>query len=294
MPSLGLGLGFARGPVSSAPPPLVLDSLTPQRAYSMRRLRTAYAGAAIRVRRSSDNTEQDIGFSGNALDTSALLAFAGSGSAFIRTFYDQMGNANWEQTTQANQPRIVNAGVIDATSGYPEIVFTDNSTQSLTQPPFLYAAGAMTILAVASSATPGGLPRDFIGEAGAGSAEYLIRTGAGLSQSNIFRLTNDAATLIAFTTLDSTVWDGTARSLVYKDTGSAVDLFENGNIQTTAGYTRSGVLTLNRLNVGNLVATSIPLRLREVIIFSSAISNPNQNTIAQNQGAHYGITVNPI
>jgi hypothetical protein len=40
-------------------------------AYSLRLLRTAYTGDAIRVRRASDNTEQDIGFV-NELDTAAL------------------------------------------------------------------------------------------------------------------------------------------------------------------------------------------------------------------------------
>ena len=45
-------------------------------AYSLRRLRKSYTGAAIRVRRSSDNSELDVGFtaSGN-LDTSTLLSF---------------------------------------------------------------------------------------------------------------------------------------------------------------------------------------------------------------------------
>jgi hypothetical protein len=46
-------------------------------AYSLRKLRTAYSGNAIRVRRSSDNTEQDIGFVGNELDTTTMLDFVG-------------------------------------------------------------------------------------------------------------------------------------------------------------------------------------------------------------------------
>lgn len=91
-------------------------------AYSIaRRLRSAYGtGPLIRVRRSSDNTEQDIGTvvdggtGQRVLDTATLLTFAGAGSAFIRTVYDQSGRGrNFIQTTQANQPRIVNAGVLD-------------------------------------------------------------------------------------------------------------------------------------------------------------------------------------
>ncbi len=46
-------------------------------AYSLRKLRTAYTGSAIRVRRSSDNAEQDIAFVGNDLDTQTMLDFVG-------------------------------------------------------------------------------------------------------------------------------------------------------------------------------------------------------------------------
>jgi hypothetical protein len=95
--------------------PLLLD-LYPNAAaaYSVRKLRTAYTGACIRVRRSSDNAEQDIGFSGNDLDTAALLAFVGSGNGFVTTWYDQSGNGlNLTQPTAGTQMRIVNSGVLE-------------------------------------------------------------------------------------------------------------------------------------------------------------------------------------
>lgn len=50
------------------PPPLLLDDITTSvlAAWSIgRKLRNAYAGSAIRLRRSSDGTEQDIGFDSN-------------------------------------------------------------------------------------------------------------------------------------------------------------------------------------------------------------------------------------
>jgi hypothetical protein len=58
--------------------PLLLD-LFPNAAvaYSLRKLRTAYSGNAIRVRRSRDNAEQDINFVGGDLDTQSLLDFVG-------------------------------------------------------------------------------------------------------------------------------------------------------------------------------------------------------------------------
>lgn len=81
------------------------------------RLLTSYLGYAFNVRRSSDSTTMDIGFNADGtVNTTALLAFAGAGSAFITKFYNQstLGAAfDYKQINGANQPRIVNAGVLD-------------------------------------------------------------------------------------------------------------------------------------------------------------------------------------
>ena len=101
--------------VGTAPStPLLLDTYTGATvAYSLRKLRTDYSGNAIRVRRSSDNTEQDIPFNGNNLDTASLLTFCGVGNGFVTTWYDQSGNANnGTQATAANQAQIVSSGVV--------------------------------------------------------------------------------------------------------------------------------------------------------------------------------------
>jgi hypothetical protein len=82
-------------------------------AYSLRKLRTAYTSSAIRVRRASDNTEQNIGFVNNVLDTSSLTSFCSGTNGFVTTWYDQSGNGyNATQTTAANQPQIVSAGSV--------------------------------------------------------------------------------------------------------------------------------------------------------------------------------------
>lgn len=58
---------------------LLLDSYSGAGvAYSMRKLKSDYAGSAIRVRRTRDNAEQDIGFVNNQLDTASLQSFVGS------------------------------------------------------------------------------------------------------------------------------------------------------------------------------------------------------------------------
>lgn len=126
---LGLQTNAAFGPSFVG----ALDSYTSNLdvAWSVaRRLLTSYAGSLIRVRRSSDNTEQDIGYAADgSLDTTALLAFVGAGNGFVTRVYDQTGSKHFINTTAANQPRIVNAGslvTIGSNSKPAMEVVTDN------------------------------------------------------------------------------------------------------------------------------------------------------------------------
>ncbi len=94
-------------------------------AYSLRKIRSDYSGFAIRVRRSSDNTEQNIGFDGSGnLDTASLLSFVGSGNGFVKTWYDQSGNSkDAQQTTASSQPNIVNNGTLRTQGARPAFYF---------------------------------------------------------------------------------------------------------------------------------------------------------------------------
>ena len=69
------------------------------------------SSVSVRVRRSTDNAEIDIGFNGADLDVSTLMDFVGAGSAYVTTIYDQSGNAKHAtQPVAAGQPKIVDAG----------------------------------------------------------------------------------------------------------------------------------------------------------------------------------------
>jgi hypothetical protein len=102
-------------------------------AYSLRLLRSAYTGDAIKVRRASDNTEQDIGFVNNELDTSALTTFCSGTNGFVKTWYDQSGNGrDATQTTAANQPQIVSSGSVITKGIKPAIDFNGTSDNLIT------------------------------------------------------------------------------------------------------------------------------------------------------------------
>lgn len=127
MLGLGLGLQLNSMPLGGF---IGLLDLYPNAsgAYSLRKLRNAYTGNCIRVRRSSDNSEQNIGFVSNILDTASLLTFCGAGNGFVVTWYDQSGNSrDVTQTTAANQPQIVASGVLNTVNSKASINFNGSS-----------------------------------------------------------------------------------------------------------------------------------------------------------------------
>lgn len=76
--------------------------------YGTVKMLASYAGSAMKVRRSSDSTLQDIGFNADgSFDATSYLAFIGAGNGFAHTLYDQSGNGRHEvQATAAAQPQI--------------------------------------------------------------------------------------------------------------------------------------------------------------------------------------------
>lgn len=102
-------------------------------AYSLRALDpNNYGGNAIRVRRASDNTEQDIGFVSGELDTSTLTSFCSGTNGFVKTWYDQSGNArDATQTSASAQPQIVSSGSVITNNAKPSIQWSGNNGMSL-------------------------------------------------------------------------------------------------------------------------------------------------------------------
>ncbi|HUV83383.1 MAG TPA: arabinofuranosidase catalytic domain-containing protein [archaeon] len=146
--SLGCFTAFAKA-LGAFKPTLLLDFYqNAAAAYSLRKLSTTYTGDAIRVRRASDNTELNIGFVNNELDTASLTTFCSGTDGFVKTWYDQSGNTrNAAQTTAANQPQIVSSGSVITQGGKPSMRF-DGSNDALVASvnnPFSFTGGVSLI-----------------------------------------------------------------------------------------------------------------------------------------------------
>lgn len=264
---------------------LALDflSVSSSAAYSVRKLRYSYLGNAIRVRRSSDNAETDIGFVNGTLDTTTLLTFCGVGSGFVTTWYDQSGNGkNALQTTAARQSRIVNLGAIDTFSDKPSVYFSYGSgVNALVVNINDTVAKFWTISTVLKS------DRSTFGGEGALpiiSDSTTSRFGIGL-----FNTSSVGPTM------------GTITGTLSGNTNDSV---------ITGVWSNSGIIKVNgtQYGSGSLSAISIPTthiigarfsqdtnwlnaKMGEYILFPSELSSADVKKLEQNQGQYYGITV---
>lgn len=110
----------------------ILNRYPAAAAYSLRKLIRS-STRCLRVRRSSDNSETDIGYVGKELDQSSLTSFCGAGDGFVTKWYNQMtdgASGNFAQTTAADQPEIVTSGSVLILHSKPVFKFS-NSTKNI-------------------------------------------------------------------------------------------------------------------------------------------------------------------
>jgi hypothetical protein len=238
--------------------PLLLD-LFPNAsvAYSLRKLRTAYSGSAIRVRR-TDLAEQDIGFnSSGQLDTVALLAFVGTGAldnGFVTKWYDQSTNVNDStQTTAIRQPIIVSSGAILTQSGKQYVRMFQGVTgafmEKLLNTP-IATVGTSSFLVSSYNATSAGSV--FGLSATSSNAQYFTQ-GIDTELVSLFR--NTASYRIpAFTPTLDQMYITSSHALTTTDRRFFVDNSNSySSSQSTASFNSTYVL-LNRLRRSDIIS----------------------------------------
>jgi hypothetical protein len=275
--------------------PLLLDVYTgAAAAYSLRKLRTAYTGAAIRVRRSNDNAEQDFGFTANGdLDTASLKTFVGANSGFVTTWYDQSGNArNAIQTTAAVQPRIMQTnGTILRLNNRVSIGF--NGATWFTHPVIQTSPTRLYIFSSLSSATQGTVWWGHRSE----STRLIQFQHANGSNSVVLNLRSSTSVLQTvsigtFTASQTSNFLASARFDVANNTHVS---YLNGTASATnttnfSGQTfNSTVNTIGAVTVNGIAFSSSLLgRMHELIIYTSDQSS-NRTGIESNINTYYAI-----
>lgn len=255
-------------------------------AYSLRKMRTAYAGSAIRVRRSSDNVEADIGFTaGGVMDEAALLAHVGAGDGYVVTFYDQgTAGTNFTQATTTLQPKIVTAGVVEKTGSLPAVRFTGAQYLSHSAPA-LFAAAASTTLMV-HTAPAAAVSQAVFGEDNNGASGYYFPAyynGAG--QPTFYDGTT--ARVGSGLTVNGALMQQTSQ-----DTGTALTIDINGvNKLNYTPYTPPAA-TIVRGRMGAYVPGAASAfytgYVCEVAAWTSALASTPKTDGQSNQKTYYG------
>jgi hypothetical protein len=152
---------------------LLLDTYTgAAAAYSLRKLKTGITNV-VRVRRSSDNTEQN--FTPTEITNGTLTTFTGANDGFVTIWYDQSGNSNNAvQVTATQQPKIVENGVIVLENGKAGI--KGESTRSTNLKSGSYSQGAISQPISAFIAGSPSFGNDSIFDTDGGSDFFLAGT----------------------------------------------------------------------------------------------------------------------
>lgn len=248
-------------------------------AYSLRKLLSAYAGSAVRVRRSSDSTEQDVGFASDGeFDSSAFSSFVGGGTGYVKTWYDQSGNGrDVTQATTGNQPSIA-LSVVNSKS---IIRFNGTSSTLVASSAFIVSSANAMIITLASFDYPG-----------IDSDNYLAGNDSG--STALFGYDDDSSGMRILSGAGG-YFGGNKRGDVgntptifsIQSTSSSNRMYNNGaqqgsaiNAITLANFQRIGSYVVGRFFDGDMA---------EFIAITASVTT-DHNTIGTDMATRYGLS----
>ena len=247
--------------------PLDAVATTYKVAVGLRKLKSNYSGAAIRLRRSTDNVEADFGFVGNDLDKAAISTWLNGADGYCVKLYDQSGNNNFMEPRDASQQPLYVASS-SSMNNKPVLSFTPSktlkSTYNFTNP---YTA---TITARYSGNTKG---RILTANNNWLVGWYNSLRGSSHYDGWIVYNTSGLAGLTPY------VYTATG-------TGSASALYEN-SVNITTNPT-GGLSAPQGMNI-NFPHETSDCEVGEIMAFSSVLSNADRESVEKNSGAYYGI-----
>ena len=205
-------------------------------AYSLRKL-SASTSNVVRVRRSSDNAEQD--FTDTEITDGTLTTFTGAGDGFVTIWYDQSGNSfDAAQTSATNQPQIINSGSLILQNGKPSV----------------YSSGSKNLnTGLVSIGTSGDISLDFfavINNTSSGKQEHLLGLSNNTSSTNrvrVFAFANDDSSTKSVRLYGgNVVYSSSATGQLlfntnYQGGGGAFDSRINGSSLSVNSFSNSGL-----------------------------------------------------
>ncbi|MFY7886082.1 MAG: cadherin-like beta sandwich domain-containing protein, partial [Dolichospermum sp.] len=247
-------------------------------AYSLRQLSSSYTASAIQVRRSSDNTTQDIGFTGGGdLDTASLKIFVGANNGFVSIWYDQSGNGrNLTQPTTSRQSTIVSNGVIYRRNFKPTTYYDASDDGMLYSGSNYLTSNPISVNIVAgSNSSNAGLRR-----AVQGTTNWLI--GPYTNTHGWFAN--------GWNHLSGTPWSTSLAEIftVIQPSSGSCTSWRNGVSQTTSN--NNGTPNKIQTGVEGTFFEILDGYISEILTFNSALSTTDRQNLESNQTTYYSST----
>jgi hypothetical protein len=274
---------------------LLLDQFTVGLCYSPRKLRTAFAGSCYRIRRSSDNAEQDFGFVANVVDLAGIATFVGGGSGYIVTNYDQSGNGMDPTNATASQQSLFVASAshsksaaridgvddhwrkngvsLETITNLDECTVFWTAKQDGTQTNNI-AFGfkdAVSGRGISLSPTIGNIIHFGFGDVTSAASPGILQVNQPSGWDDAFHITECFRTTAADNNTQGIYVDG-------------------ANLRTEFGYSSALVADTDDFILGTYTA-NFKGDFSELIIIKTGLDAVSRGTIRRNIGTYYGVTV---
>ena len=255
------------------------------------------------VRRSSDNSEQDLTVS--EIHSGALVSFVGSGNdGFVDTWYDQSGNSNdLTQDADSKQPTIVTSGTLNTRNNEPIVKFIQANSTHLTGASSILPTGtdiAMTVFNALHVDQSSGNRIGVFGHNGGGNnpgtSKYL--TGSASSRRTILKTKDASDTVVSLQSNSVSSNDADAIITYLSSMSDGVGTHKVFNLGAQVGSTLTGSITDQSYESGNttiLGARTVSdnfsdSEIFEVIVYDSDQLS-NRDAIEANLSSKYGIAL---
>jgi hypothetical protein len=256
---------------------LLLDSVTATAtaAYSTRKLRSAYAGAAMRVINTTTTSQADIGFTGNDLNTAALATACSGATCRIVEWYDQSGAGNNTGLDSTTVAAVVNAGVNYTLNGHVAVRTLGAGagdclgvTMAIA-PPTTFGVVANITSYVTNSALTSGTSGGFEMTMGPTATSWqLYNTGTALN--------------------GGTYTTGTSYGVIAVVDGVNSTLIASGVVKIPTGMSPGTASSASQLVGGANGPACFDGYMPEFIIFNSNLSGADRSAMAANWTAYWG------
>lgn len=226
--------------------------------YSLRKVKDD-ATVCVRVRRASDNTEQDINLGEDGLDISALQTFGEGTNCYVKIWYDQIAASSgstlhFATATESQQPEIVVNGSVltDPVTGLPTMRFSDSRYLEYTETNGVYDNTSGWSTETLNTLT-NAYSLFFVGQSYKTSGTGNIVEGSttsnqvSLSDDSIAYRVNGGGTTLSlsddgFTNLYA--WE------IERDASNGLGLYKNNTDLITTTTTQAGTFELQKLGEG--------------------------------------------